>query len=97
MVDSLYVITRVMIFAIEIAGIAATVNGVINLKTASMFAGILLYISMRALDEKQMGDKVRGEVLYRINSSDVKEKGDENLWLLFQLLLVVAMILLATM
>lgn len=96
--NSLYLATRMTLYAIEIGALAATINGIINASTTSIFAGILLYITMRAFDEKQRDDNLKKEVYNKINSlSEPEGKQEENMWLLFQLLLVIAMILLATL
>ena len=95
--NKLYLATRIVIFAVEIAAIAAAVNGIVNANSISLFAGILLYIGMRAIDEKQRDDKIKEELTNKLTGVSSPEDGDENLWMLFQVLLVLAMILLATL
>ncbi len=96
--NALYLATRMTLYAIEVGALAATINGIVNTSTTSLFAGILLYITMRAFGEKQRDDKVKKEIYNKINYlGGPDEKSDENMWLLFQLLLVIAMILLATL
>ncbi len=94
--DTVHILTGIVMYAIEIVGVTATINGILTSNTVSMFAGVLLYITMRSLDEKQVATQIKGNILGRMNLGE-EEKGDESLWLLFQLLLVAAMILLATL